>query len=423
MAAQDTRFDDVLLAVASKHDSITALLQTFFSFLHRRTDFYVVDPNSQRPMGFAEGAAERMVRGRTGRASADANRRTRAAVLFCGLLGAHNSFALLATVVLQVLSAFRSLPFKGPDGRPLAQAAARSKSTGGAATGASKTTATGSAPATAPAPTAASAASAPVPLPTTDKQEPPQQAAAAVATTAAPVGPSAPPPAPAAPAPAAPAASKRAPTGPVVEYTEDGKQVPIANGGVGPGYWWAQSLGDVSVFVEVPPGTRSKDVRCDVTPRRLALTLATAPSALPTVLLAGELGGDVRPSETLWTLDTAPDASALRARPVDPTLPGGAGLPASATAAGDGAGQVLTLTLEKGTQTWWRSVVAAGHPAIDVTRVDSTQAVTDYDDETQAAIRRIMFDQAQKAAGRPTSEELTVAAVMAQAATAPDSPL
>jgi hypothetical protein len=63
MAAQDARFDDVLLAVASKHDSITALLQTFFSFLHRRTDFYVVDPNPQRPMGFAEGAAERVVRG------------------------------------------------------------------------------------------------------------------------------------------------------------------------------------------------------------------------------------------------------------------------------------------------------------------------------------------------------------------------
>jgi hypothetical protein len=251
------------------------------------------------------------------------------------------------------------------------------------------------------------------------KPELPQQLPGA-ATTAAPVV----PPAPPAPAPAP--ASKRAPTGPVVEYTEDGKQVPIANGGVGPGYWWAQSLADVTVYVEVPPGTRSKDVRCDVTARRLALTLAQPPSSSSPMaavqqLLSGELGGDVRPSETLWTLDTAPDASALRARPVDPSLPGGAGLPA-ADAAGGGGAQVLTLTLEKGTHTWWRSVVA-GHPPVDVTRVDSTQAVADYDDETQAAIRRIMFDQTQKAAGLPSSEELTMAAVMAQAAAAPDSPL
>ena len=49
----------------------------------------------------------------------------------------------------------------------------------------------------------------------------------------------------------------------------------------------------------------------------------------------------------------------------------------------------IVLTLVKGVQTWYRYVVK-GHPEIDATKVDSTRHVTEYDDETQAAIRKIM---------------------------------
>ncbi len=50
------------------------------------------------------------------------------------------------------------------------------------------------------------------------------------------------------------------------------------------------------------------------------------------------------------------------------------------------------VTLEKAVHTWWRSVVA-GHPEIDATQVDSTRRVEEYDDETQAAIRKIIHEQ------------------------------
>ena len=45
-----------------------------------------------------------------------------------------------------------------------------------------------------------------------------------------------------------------------------------------------------------------------------------------------------------------------------------------------------------------------------------------YDAETQGTIRKIMFDQKQKALGMPTSEELETQALLQRAKLAPGSP-
>lgn len=143
-----------------------------------------------------------------------------------------------------------------------------------------------------------------------------------------------------------------------VRLTEAGKQVPIGNGGVGPNYWWNQTLSEASVYFDVAPGTPSKSVRWTVTPTtvRLALLGHSEP------LLEGELGGKVAPGDSLWEIED---------------------------------GKTLVITFEKAIQTWWRSVVV-GHPEIDATLVDSTRRVEDYDDETQATIRKIMHEQRTK---------------------------
>ena len=57
----ETRFDDVLAALAQQHDGLQPLLRTLFSFLHRRTDFFICDPAPRRRMGFAPGQAERLL--------------------------------------------------------------------------------------------------------------------------------------------------------------------------------------------------------------------------------------------------------------------------------------------------------------------------------------------------------------------------
>ena len=141
--------------------------------------------------------------------------------------------------------------------------------------------------------------------------------------------------------------------------TAEGHQVPIGNGGVGPDgqYVWTQTIYDTTVHVPVPAAVKSSHVTCTFSPT--ALNLRVAVPGHPPIALQGTLGGDVKAGDCLWTLER------------------------------EAAGAVLTLALEKGTETWWRSVLE-GHPTIDATRVDSTRQVTEYDEETQATIRKLM---------------------------------
>lgn len=58
------RFDGVLMTMAGQAGSLPALLQIFFSFLHRQSDFYVTfDPSktARSSMGFPPGTAEKLL--------------------------------------------------------------------------------------------------------------------------------------------------------------------------------------------------------------------------------------------------------------------------------------------------------------------------------------------------------------------------
>ncbi len=55
----------------------------------------------------------------------------------------------------------------------------------------------------------------------------------------------------------------------------------------------------------------------------------------------------------------------------------------------------LNVHMEKVIPTWWRCMFAEDIE-IDATMVDSSQKVEDYDAETQAAIRKIMFENNQR---------------------------
>ncbi|CAM9305538.1 unnamed protein product [Phaeothamnion confervicola] len=434
MAAPDQRYDELLATMAGQLGGLEPLMRAFFSFLHRRTDFYVQwDPQlaqaAKPEMGFATGVAEK--------------------ILLC---------------------AFHSFPMKD-----------YTQSTPGAAVGRPKATAKPQAsfkPARAtPRQPAMDTAGFAVPSP------PAVIAAAALPNRAA-----------------AKASSSNGTGGASLEgastsggdgggcvgggggdegcgggsgcgvtssaargassrvvITADGKQVPVGNGGVTDRYYWTQTLDETTVYVNVPPGTRGKDVRCDIGPRHLRLMVTGQPSgqtsvaamvtaaretalssagaasagdaagastaaaaaaagAPAVVLLDGELGGVVSAEESVWSVES---------------------------------GDTVVIVLDKkGARTWWKSVLQAsckavrpigralfnrslvffdttafavsgmagslsrcicapslpfrktspagstfrkrGDCEIDTTKVDSTQTIDEYDEETQGAIRKIM---------------------------------
>ncbi|KAF0685668.1 Aste57867_22504 [Aphanomyces stellatus] len=251
-----TKYDAVFMGVAQQEGSITGVLNAFFDFLHRNTDFYVTSENPQRKMGFAPGQAQ----------------------------------ALL-------VRSFNQFPMK-----PLEDSLPKSS------------------PRVASAPPAPAATSA----------------AATASTTA----------------PPSKAVAKKAVAPPVL--TAAGKQIPVGNGGSTPTYTWTQSLRDVTVHLDVPLGTKSKDIAVTFTHTTVSAGLkGQAPR------LHGTFPYKIKLEDTVWSLDS---------------------------------NQTLVLSMEKTVDTWWKSVVE-GDPEIDTSQVDSTQRIDEYDPETQGAIRKIMYEQ------------------------------
>jgi len=159
------------------------------------------------------------------------------------------------------------------------------------------------------------------------------------------------------------------------------KHISTWNGAVTDKYHWSQSLQEVTLEVEVEE-CRAKDVKVDVTATRLSIALKGK------VVLQGKLHEKVNTEETMWHLDDS---------------------------------RRIVLSLEKGRETWWKCVLE-GDEEIDTTKVESTRSMHEYDDETQGAIRKIMFDQNQKVQGKPTSDQIRTGEMMKDAWQAEGSP-
>ena len=194
--------------------------------------------------------------------------------------------------------------------------------------------------------------------------------------------------APAAVAPPAPSSS--GPDAPYegVRYTEGGLQEPIGNGGVTDSHTWVQDINVLTATFDVPEATTSKAIRCDLGAKRGVLCVNGE------TLFDGAWYDAVASPECVWTIDRSVGRASV------------------------------VITLEKSRETWWKSLLkdAPKRDHIDCQKVDSTKKMDEYDDSTQAAIRKIMFDQRQKQKGEPTSDELKMNAILDSAADLPNSP-
>lgn len=173
---------------------------------------------------------------------------------------------------------------------------------------------------------------------------------------------------------------------PSLKLNDDGKQIPLGNGGVGDKYHWQQSLHELTIYFQFPEGTKMADIDCKIKSTRICVGLKGEKPLMEGIFPEKFR---VKSSESFWSFEAETS--------------------------------VLTVSLDKTQETWWDSVIE-GEPEIDTQQVDSTRAVEDYDEQTQATIRKIMFDQDQKRKGLPTSDEMKKYEILEKCKDLPGSP-
>ena len=163
------------------------------------------------------------------------------------------------------------------------------------------------------------------------------------------------------------------------EQIDDGSQKddktdappPLGNGGSVPGkYTWTQTLEEVGVTIPIPPGTRGRDLVVTISKKHLLVGLK---SAAPERIVDGPLVKTIVCDDSFWTVE-------------------------------DGCRLVINLQ-KLNTMEWWQGVIV-GDPTIDVTKIQpESSKLSDLDGETRQTVEKMMFDQRQKSAGLPTSDE------------------
>lgn len=114
--------------------------------------------------------------------------------------------------------------------------------------------------------------------------------------------------------------------------TDEGKQIPVGNGGFAQKYFWTQTLKEVTVYCDVG-SCRGKDVKCEITPRRVHLEVKGE------LIINGDLDDVVVKDESMWNLNIS-----------------------------DNSNPQIVLCLEKARKAWWKCVIV-GDPEIDTTKV------------------------------------------------------
>lgn len=140
------------------------------------------------------------------------------------------------------------------------------------------------------------------------------------------------------------------------------------NGGSCKTYSWTQTLTEVTVNVGVGAETRAKGVQCEIEEGTLRLIVDGETK------VDGDLCENVRCDESFWQLDRDD--------------------------------KCVTVHLEKRDGMNWWACVIKGHEEIDVSRIEpGNSRLDDLDGETRGMVEKMMYDQRQKAAGLPTSDE------------------
>mmetsp|Transcript_4911 Transcript_4911/g.7353 ORF Transcript_4911/g.7353 Transcript_4911/m.7353 type:complete len:326 (-) Transcript_4911:39-1016(-) len=158
------------------------------------------------------------------------------------------------------------------------------------------------------------------------------------------------------------------------EEEENVKQPPNSgNGGQTDKYLWHQTLEEVSVYVPLPDGIKANMLDVKIGINNFKVGLKSKPDE---PLVDGKWNKKVNSSECFWSVER------------------------------DGGKSTLSVTLEKHEDKNWWNCLLQGDIEIDTQKVEPENSkLSDLDGDTRSTVEKMMFDQAQKAKGLPTSEE------------------
>eukprot|EP01059_Diplonema_ambulator_P001908 TRINITY_DN11574_c0_g1_i4.p2 TRINITY_DN11574_c0_g1~~TRINITY_DN11574_c0_g1_i4.p2 ORF type:complete len:329 (+),score=182.71 TRINITY_DN11574_c0_g1_i4:1268-2254(+) len=147
------------------------------------------------------------------------------------------------------------------------------------------------------------------------------------------------------------------------------KMIPnVGNGADLENYSWSQTLGEVEIRVGLDKKYKAKFL--DVVISRTKLKVGVKGQ---TPVIDGNLHALIKEDDSMWTLE-------------------------------DGDTVVIHLVKQKDME-WWKNLVE-GDPELDLQKVQPENSkLDDLDGETRQTVEKMMYDQRQKAMGKPTSDE------------------
>mmetsp|Transcript_14115 Transcript_14115/g.18855 ORF Transcript_14115/g.18855 Transcript_14115/m.18855 type:complete len:328 (+) Transcript_14115:33-1016(+) len=157
---------------------------------------------------------------------------------------------------------------------------------------------------------------------------------------------------------------------------EDKKEEPPPPGNGGKTSWgvWSQQLAELQMQVPIPANIKSRDLAIDIGRKHLKVQIKGQDKPL----IDADFFQKVVVEECFWTLEE------------------------------DAAGnKEIVISLQKDNKMeWWKQAIQ-GDPEIDTTKVTPENSkLSELDGETRMTVEKMMFDQRQKALGRPTADEM-----------------
>uniref|UniRef100_A0A0X3QEA5 NudC domain-containing protein 3 n=1 Tax=Schistocephalus solidus TaxID=70667 RepID=A0A0X3QEA5_SCHSO len=151
-------------------------------------------------------------------------------------------------------------------------------------------------------------------------------------------------------------------------------------------YSWSQSIKDLDIRVKIPDSVKSsRDVTVKIEQKHLRIDVQGNSEPL----IDKEFLFDIKKQEALWSLD-------LEERHI-------------------------LINLDKVSELWWEAAFV-DEEKIDVQKIDCSRPMHELDEESQAKIAQMLFDQEQKRLGLPTSEEKKIQDILKGAWNQEDSP-